>query len=253
MKHAPDRSAERPARVGAASWRWLPVALSVGLHACAVIALVVLAVGGSSQAADPDDASDAFVFSRIEFVDAGGIAADDPFEVEVPSAAPHDPLEFDADSTPVALTPEIEVTLPELDFELPDEQGEPLDLPDVPLSVAKLRRPPEPVAAQPVAAAPRPASTASKPAPVRKAAKLRLLSRPELVRYYPREARRQGIEGEALVEITVDRSGSVVRATVVRSSGSKLLDIQAVRVMYAYRFAAGAGGRARVPVNFQLR
>ena len=71
--------------------------------------------------------------------------------------------------------------------------------------------------------------------------------------YYPPEARRRGIEGEALVEIRVDRRGVVVEAKIVRSSGSPLLDRAALLVLYDYRFARGDGGRSRVPVNFQLR
>ena len=73
------------------------------------------------------------------------------------------------------------------------------------------------------------------------------------MRYYPEAARVRGIEGEALVEIVVDASGQVVRATLIRSSGSDLLDRQAIKVLHAYRFEPGAGGKARVPVNFRLR
>ena len=73
------------------------------------------------------------------------------------------------------------------------------------------------------------------------------------MQYYPAEARRRGIEGKAVVEIRVDARGVVIEARVVRSSGSALLDRQAVKVLYDYRFAAGTGGRAQVPVNFRLR
>ena len=55
------------------------------------------------------------------------------------------------------------------------------------------------------------------------------------------------------MEIRVDRRGVVVEARIIRSSGSALLDRQAIRLMYDYRFAAGDGGRSRVPVNFRLR
>lgn len=43
-------------------------------------------------------------------------------------------------------------------------------------------------------------------------------------RNYPRSARRQGLEGTVLVELIVDARGKLLSASVVRSSGHKVLD-----------------------------
>jgi len=253
LRDTPTRAADAQTREGprqaSASWRWLPIALSGGIHSTIVIVLVVLALesGGSVEPSDP------LVLSRVEFVDPGAAWADEPLAFTESSQDPRETLAFDVDCTPVPLTPEVEVSLPKLDFDVPDQVGEPLDLVDIPLSAATLRRAPEPARAAPQTPTPRAASAPTPAAPRRAAPKLRLLSRPELARYYPREARRRGLEGEALVQIRVDARGVVVAAAVVRSSGHALLDRQALLVMYAYRFAAGAGGRAQVPVNFRLR
>jgi len=41
---------------------------------------------------------------------------------------------------------------------------------------------------------------------------------------YPDEARRRGMEGVVVVRFTVDRSGHVIEAAVLRGSGYPLLD-----------------------------
>jgi periplasmic protein TonB len=48
---------------------------------------------------------------------------------------------------------------------------------------------------------------------------------------YPEEAQRRGEEGNVLVRLTVDRSGRVLEATVVKASGSALLDEAALRLL----------------------
>jgi protein TonB len=83
---------------------------------------------------------------------------------------------------------------------------------------------------------------------------LRLLHAPSFTAAdYPTEARRLRIEGTALVRITIGTSGSVVDALLVRSSGSPLLDADAVAKARLYRFAPIASPRAEnLPVRYRL-
>ena len=64
---------------------------------------------------------------------------------------------------------------------------------------------------------------------------------------YPRAAKKEGVEGEVLVRFTVEPSGRVGACSVVRSSGSALLDATTCRlIQQRYRFepARDASGRA---------
>jgi protein TonB len=77
-------------------------------------------------------------------------------------------------------------------------------------------------------------------------------------RSYPAEARRQGIRGTATVSFTLDANGRVLRASLARSSGSALLDKEAVAmVRRASPFppipaGIGATTTIRAPVNFAI-
>ena len=134
----------------------------------------------------------------------------------------------------------------------------PLDLPDVPLEAVqkKVRRPVPPPAQAPASTAsptPRVAAPIAPPRPARRGARLRLLSQPDVQRYYPLEARRRGIEGTTVLRIQVDTRGLVIASRVMQSSGSTLLDRQALRFARDLRFEPGAGGAARLPVEFTLQ
>lgn len=228
-----------------------PFAVSLVIHGAVVLAaLLWFAV---AQAAPPEART--LYVAAMDFVEPD--CADEAFDDDV---VPDEELPEEMELTlPEEFLPTDAPTeacdLPECDFE-PLEQRAVSPL-DIPLDAARSSRPrpaPAPVVA------PSPARTVSRPVarpPQRRRAArgrpLRLVHRPDLMRYYPAEARRRGIEGEALVEIRVDTSGRVVDAKIVRSSGSALLDRQALRVMYDYRFAPGDGGRSRVPVSFRLR
>lgn len=48
---------------------------------------------------------------------------------------------------------------------------------------------------------------------------------------YPRQAERRSIEGEPLLRLTLDRNGNVLAATLERSSGSALLDREALSMV----------------------
>lgn len=75
---------------------------------------------------------------------------------------------------------------------------------------------------------------------------------------YPSAARASGVEGTVMLLVTVSRTGSALRVTIERSSGSELLDRAAVRAVERWRFTpARRGGAAieadvRVPVTFRL-
>lgn len=53
---------------------------------------------------------------------------------------------------------------------------------------------------------------------------------------YPDMARNAGIEGQAVVEATVDVDGSVIAASIMKSSGNSSLDAAAVAAAYRAKF-----------------
>ncbi len=74
---------------------------------------------------------------------------------------------------------------------------------------------------------------------------------------YPRLARENGIEGTAVVRFAVDQGGRVIDAKIINSSGSNLLDAEAVRVVRrASPFPPPAGTERKyfsMPVTFTLK
>lgn len=72
--------------------------------------------------------------------------------------------------------------------------------------------------------------------------------------FYPEEARRQGIEGEALVLLLIDPDGNVLAARIEHSSGHKLLDEAALGAVRSLRsLPADAPQESLLPVRFRLR
>ncbi len=75
---------------------------------------------------------------------------------------------------------------------------------------------------------------------------------------YPEEARKAGVEGKAVVEVTVGADGSVLRCSLAASSGNDFLDQAAVGAARDSKFAAGTkDGKAvemkvKVPFQFKL-
>lgn len=55
---------------------------------------------------------------------------------------------------------------------------------------------------------------------------------------YPSLARRRGIEGSVIFDISVANDGRVTRATIIQSSGSSLLDRSASKAIKTWRFPA---------------
>ena len=72
--------------------------------------------------------------------------------------------------------------------------------------------------------------------------------------FYPVEAIRQGIEGEALVLVMLDPNGQVSAARIEESSGHRILDDAALRAVRALRsLPADAPRETLLPVRFRLR
>ncbi len=75
---------------------------------------------------------------------------------------------------------------------------------------------------------------------------------------YPRLARERGWQGRVVIEIAVIADGTVDRAEIDQSSGYRLLDQAALRVVRRWRFAVDAprlpaqGAVVRVPITFKL-
>jgi len=72
--------------------------------------------------------------------------------------------------------------------------------------------------------------------------------------FYPVEAIRQGIEGEALVLVMLDPNGQVSAARIEESSGHRILDDAALRAVRAlHSLPADAPRETLLPVRFRLR
>lgn len=72
--------------------------------------------------------------------------------------------------------------------------------------------------------------------------------------FYPEEARRQGIQGEALVLLIIDTQGNVVAARIEQSSGHRILDDAALSAVRSLKsLPADAPQESLLPVRFRLR
>lgn len=83
---------------------------------------------------------------------------------------------------------------------------------------------------QPVAASPSPGSAAAA-ARAKAAWERALVSHLNRFKRYPDAARAKGSQGDVGVQFTMDRSGNVISARVVRNSGSTALDAEALAVL----------------------
>ena len=74
-----------------------------------------------------------------------------------------------------------------------------------------------------------------------------------LLRFYPPEAIRRGLEGEAIVMLRLGGNGDVLAAQIAKSSGHVILDSAALRAIRATpRFSPGSR-EILLPVTFALR
>jgi TonB family protein len=136
--------------------------------------------------------------------------------------------------------------VPALSLEVIGRRTKPLPPPVPAPPPAPVRAPRPTVVHRPVAAPSRPPSSPNAP--------LHVLFRPSFgVADYPAEARRLRIQGTALVRITIGTSGHVVDAVLLVSSGSPILDADAIPKARMYRFAPIPAPRAEnLPVLYAL-
>ncbi|WP_157272455.1 energy transducer TonB [Azonexus hydrophilus] len=72
--------------------------------------------------------------------------------------------------------------------------------------------------------------------------------------FYPEEAIRRGLQGEALVLLMLDENGQVVAARIEESSGHPLLDEAALRAVRRLRSLPGdAPTESLLPVHFRIK
>ena len=94
--------------------------------------------------------------------------------------------------------------------------------------------------------------------PVRRTVRITDAARKEkridnVMRFYPPEAVRQGIEGETIVMLRIGGNGDVLAAQIAKSSGHVILDEAALRAIRATpRFAPGPR-EILLPVTFALQ
>jgi len=70
---------------------------------------------------------------------------------------------------------------------------------------------------------------------------------------YPYEARRGGITGSGIVELTVNpEAGIVIEARMVQSTGSAILDKATLETLRTWRFKPGVASNVGVPITYTL-
>ena len=75
---------------------------------------------------------------------------------------------------------------------------------------------------------------------------------------YPEEARKAGVEGTSIVEVTIGADGVMRRCSLVVSSGNAQLDEAALQAVHASKFAPGTKDgkpvemKVKVPFRFKL-
>ena len=75
---------------------------------------------------------------------------------------------------------------------------------------------------------------------------------------YPEDARKAGVEGTSIVEVTIGADGAMVRCRLATSSGNAQLDEAALQAVHVSKFAAGtrdgkpAEMTVKLPFKFKL-
>ena len=113
--------------------------------------------------------------------------------------------------------------------------------------------PPEPpvTEAPPTESSPPPAAPVAALSPPQ--AELKPATKSAPPEFYPHEAVRRGLEGEALVAVTLDGRGRVIGAQLERGSGHAILDQAAVRAALSLKSVPGGSGETMLPVSFRLK
>ena len=169
---------------------------------------------------------------------------------------------------PSPLAPEPAVVLPTpkpIEEKKPDEEQpqeeRPTQQSETQASAAPLTTAPPPVDAPPapVAAAPAPGLAASL-ARVKATWEKSLVSHLNRYKRYPNDARAHSVKGDVSVRFTLDRTGRVTGAQVVRSSGSASLDEEALAVLQRASplpappdQVAGASFDMVLPIQFRIK
>lgn len=73
-----------------------------------------------------------------------------------------------------------------------------------------------------------------------------------LKKHYPAAARRNGWEGTAVVALEIDAAGELIAVRIHKSSGYRVLDEAAVKMIRSARFAGGPGTLLQ-PLEFKLK
>ena len=70
---------------------------------------------------------------------------------------------------------------------------------------------------------------------------------------YPYEARRGGITGSGVAQLTVNtEAGNVIDARMAQSTGSMILDHATVETLRQWRFKPGVAANVDVPITYTL-
>ena len=70
---------------------------------------------------------------------------------------------------------------------------------------------------------------------------------------YPYEARRSGITGSGIAQLTVNSAaGNVLDARMVRTTGNSILDNATVETLRRWRFKPGVASNVDVPITYEL-
>jgi protein TonB len=225
----------------------------IGRWGGAAVIVCALHVGGAALALmqwQEDDADDAAGALTVEMAPLPAAAP-----VDTPDLA-HGPLTQDATQTPKA-TDKVEEEVvrdippvdpspaPEPEVALPKPQPEKKEEPEKeePKEAAAEKQSPAEASEQQIATAPprveaQPAPS-SAPSPGQAASIARaqaswqkgLVGKLNRFKRYPDAASRRGIKGVAMVRFTVDREGQVVASEVLKSSGSPILDEEALALV----------------------
>lgn len=261
--------------------RWLfCLALVLGLHVAAVLMLL-----HNVQAPDPTASSPDTVMIDLAPASVTPVAtasAPPPAPATPPPPAPEPPPAPPLEPAPFLSVPTLLPAVPAL------QEAAPLPPPPVPLPVVRAVRPPRPVrhAAVPPPAHPpaealsraapqpeneMPAAPSSSPvaaapqaAPRNPAAvpnwQRELLGRLQRVKRYPEAAQDRSEQGVASIRFTIDRTGHVLSASLVRSSGSDTLDEEAMAMIHRAdplppppAEVGGSTVTLTVPVSFALQ
>jgi TonB family protein len=69
---------------------------------------------------------------------------------------------------------------------------------------------------------------------------------------YAYEVRKSRISGAGRYEVQIDRSGRPNKVSILKSSGNRILDQEAIQALLAWRFKPGALQTLQVPVTWKI-